>query len=337
LIGTNIGRQGSSQSAPPQTNDTSGQQSPVVGSAGGMPISPAPSTGGGGIAPSGPRPDGDSFSSRFNPAYGEPATSRGTPIGTLQDAQRHDEMASRYYLLGSVPRISAPQAAAAKAEGERHSNIAKEIRSQLGTYNAPATNPEIQGQLHRFEGASKAVGDQIGEYVKAMPSARQMVNQLDVIDDAVKSAKGNLTTGPGAESVLKMKQVLANVGFDVKGLPQTEVIQKMNAYLASEAAKQMTNRPSQMEFRAFMQNNPGIMNSVQGTQVLTDILRQTAKQTLGLGKLGQNQRNWENWGDVEDRYFQQHPIRLPFSGNPAGGLTGDMPLPKGVRSIQVVQ
>src|SRR5260370_24173899 len=226
--------------------------------------------------------------------------------------------------------ISPQQAAAAKAMGEQLAAKAKQIREGLVEYGNPKNNPEIQGQLHRFEGAGKAVGDEIGEYRKAMRPMRQMVNQLDIIDDAVKSAGNNLSTGPGADAVLKMKQFLANVGFDAKGLPQSEVIVKMNAYLASEAAKQMTNRPSQMEFKAFMANNPGIMNSVAGTRVLTDILRQTAKQTIDLGRLAGDESNWSRWGSVEDTYFSdpKHAIRLPFSGNPAGRLTGDMPLPK---------
>jgi hypothetical protein len=358
LIGTNLPTPGGSTAdygAPKRVNSTGYEQdedqsnvaqrlpnadSGPPGAVGGMPISPPPSTGGGAfreplrLTVSKPVPT--SFDQRFNAA-----TAPSTPLGNVRDAENLEAKAREAYAVSARPGMKPNQAEAARKIGDQLSAQAKQIRETIQQYGAPQYNPAVQGQLHRFEGASKAVGDQIGEYVKAMPAMRQMVNQLNVIDDAVKSAKGSLTTGPGAESVLKMKQFLANVGFDVKGLPQTEVIQKMNAYLASEAAKQMTNRPSQMEFRAFMANNPGIMNSVQGTQILTDILRQTANQTLGLGKLGMNQRNWENWGDIEDRYFQQHPIRMPFSGNPASGQTqGQTPpgryqwTPQGLQRVQ---
>src|SRR5262249_16688665 len=215
--------------------------------------------------------------------------------------------------------------AAAKALGEQLAAKAKQIREQIGEYNSPKYSAETQGQLHRFEGADKAVGEQIGSYVKVMPDARRMINNLDVIEDAVRHAGNNLTVGPGHDAIVKMKQFLSNYTKQpVKGLSEAAVIQKMNIYLASENAHQLTPRPAWAEVQNFMRANPGLLNSLQGTVILADVLRQGAQQTVDLGRLGMDRRNWEQWGNVESNYFAdpKHAIRLPFSGNPAGAAGG---------------
>jgi hypothetical protein len=341
-------------------DDNNTNQGTPVGATGGSPISPAPTSASGAIAgtPSGrrvgvansphaagpqnltpPAQPGQaqpSFNDRFDAAYGrggQGGAPVSTPIGSASDADELDRRAQRAYELSAAPRIQPAQAEAARKIGDQLTAQARQIREQLGQYGAPQHNPEIQGELHRFEGASKAVGDQIGEYVKQMPAARQTINELSVIGDALKSAKGNLTTGPGAEFVLRAKQFLNNAGVPVKGLTEAETMEKMNRQLSATVSWELTQRPTQAEFLAFQRNLPGIMNSPQGTVVLLDVMRQISEQKIALGRLAMNQNNWPRWGEVEDQFFHEHPIALPFSGAPA---TGNAPLPKGVRSIEVV-
>jgi hypothetical protein len=78
----------------------------------------------------------------------------------------------------------------------------------------------------------------------------------------------------------------------------------------------MTARPSQLEFRTFMANNPGLANSIKGTKVLIDVLRQMKQQDIDLGRLAMNRKNWDNWTDVEDRFYRDHPLNSPFTGKP---------------------
>ena len=140
------------------------------------------------------------------------------------------------------------------------------------------------------------------------------------MDDAITRAGPNLTTGPGAEYMLKLKQAAQNwLGVDLKGLPEAEVVTKLNAQLAAQAAKAMTARPSQLEFKAFMANNPGLQNSVAGTKYLIDVLRQATTQDIQLGQLASRVQDPRAWPAVEDRFYQQNPIKSPFSGQPLSG------------------
>jgi len=205
------------------------------------------------------------------------------------------------------PVIEAGKAAAERTGPEREAA------------RAGQTVPQYQGTLKTTEGVGQAIGKRIGEVVEAGGmSARHTINTLDVMNDAVNRAGNNLSTGPGHEFVLKAKQFLQNAfpEANIKGLQESEVVVKLNAYLASEAAKSMTARPSQLEFRTFMANNPGLANSVKGTKVLIDVLRQMKQQDIDLGRLAMNRNNWDNWTDVEDRFYKAHPLNSPFTGKP---------------------
>jgi hypothetical protein len=81
----------------------------------------------------------------------------------------------------------------------------------------------------------------------------------------------------------------------------------------------MTARPSQLEFRAFMQNNPGLMTSVKGSLYLISVLRQSTEQDIALSRKAMNTKNLSNWTDIEDRHYAQNPIKSPFTGKPLSG------------------
>jgi hypothetical protein len=92
-----------------------------------------------------------------------------------------------------------------------------------------------------------------------------------------------------------------------KTLSVTLTVSKLNAQLAAAAAKAMTARPSQLEFRAFMQNNPGLMTSVQGSRYLISVLRQASEQDIGLSRKAMDKRSWDRWSEVEDKFYKRQP------------------------------
>lgn len=174
-----------------------------------------------------------------------------------------------------------------------------------------------------YGGASEAVGKQIGDVIEAGgKNARDRINALNTIDDALTQGGSGVVTGPFAEHVLRTKQALDAMGIDTswvkQGLPMSEVISKMNAQLASASAKAMTGRPTQFEFSAWMKNNPGLLTSKEGTHALIDVLRQSAQQDIGLGQQAMNKGNWDKWGDIVDKYYKDHPLRSPFTKQPLG-------------------
>jgi hypothetical protein len=179
--------------------------------------------------------------------------------------------------------------------------------------------PEYQSVVKGQEAVGGAVGKRVGEVVEAggLP-ARHTINTLDIMEDALNRAGRNITTGPGAAEFLRLKQAAQAwlPGDWSKGLTEAETIKKLNATLASQAAKAMTARPSQLEFKAFMANNPGLETSVQGTKTLISIMRQAAQQDIALGKLAMNPANLKNWSQVEDNFYRANPIQSPFAVTP---------------------
>lgn len=198
--------------------------------------------------------------------------------------------------------------------------------TQPTAQNMPAAIAAAKGAQEAstklYGGASEALGKEIGGVIEAGgKEARVRINTINTIDDALSANEGKgIMTGPLADKILRTKEILDGMGIDTSwvktGLPETEMISKMNAQLASASARAMTGRPTQFEFSAWMKNNPGLLTSKQGTHALLDILRQSSQQDVELGKLAQNKANWEHWGETVDKYYQEHPLISPFTNKP---------------------
>lgn len=234
------------------------------------------------------------------------------------------------------PDFATPPAAA-KDQGQ--------VPEAVGPAKAPAL-PDTIAQAKAMQeeaeklhgGAAGALSEQIGDYIKGGPQARTRIQTLDTIDDALKSGNSNIVTGPMADRVLRGKELLDGLGIDTSwvkaGLPMTEMISKMNAQLASASARQMTGRPTQFEFAAWMKNNPGLLTSKEGTHALIDVLRQMSQQDVNLSQLASDKKNWDNWGNVVQQYYAdpKHGLKSPFTGNPmaadnARSASGGIPPP----------
>lgn len=182
-----------------------------------------------------------------------------------------------------------------------------------------ATLGEKKGAESLAGTASEGIGKQITEVIEAGGKvARDKLNALDAMETAVRNSGPGMITGPKAELALKTKEFLNGIGLNAnwvtKDLPESEIISKMNAQLASASAKAMTGRPTQFEFNSWMRNNPGLLTSKEGTLALADILRQQTNQDITLGQKALNKENWNKWGDVVSQHYQDTPLRNPLTG-----------------------
>lgn len=189
----------------------------------------------------------------------------------------------------------------------------------------PVETPEYKGNIagaEKLQGAaSEAIGKVIAEHIEAGGKAsRDKLNALDTMESALRNGGKGVFTGPHSESVLKVKQTLDALGAQSdwvkQGLPESEIVGKMNAQLSSASAKAMTGRPTQAEFLIWQRNNPGLMTSKEGSLALMDVIRQQTKQDIELGKLAQNKKNWENWPETVDKFYETHGLTNPLTGKP---------------------
>lgn len=200
-----------------------------------------------------------------------------------------------------------------------------------GIGGQPVQTPERAGDIKSKEELYGGVGGALSKVVGGViergdQAARDKMNALDTMESALRAGGNNVFTGPLADHALKAKQLLDSLGVPntsdlVKGLPQTEIVAKMNAQLSSAAAKAMTGRPTQAEFQIWMKNNPGLLTSKQGTLALIDVIRQQTKQDMELSGLAQKayaDKKLEQWPQIASDYYSdpKHGLTNPLTGHP---------------------
>jgi hypothetical protein len=263
-----------------------------------------------------------------------------------------EKTAARWYSLGDQKSNIAnglavtgnkAQAEQVKSQADHAYGMAQKIRDAIKERAAFTNEQKIARDpaIPEFE-RGKALGTEMGkaqagvlkEYVDAGRSAQKRIQSLDTIGDALKRGGGNITTGPFAEHTLHAKQALSSLfNIDFAGTPEAEVAQKTGFSLATQAVKEISQRPSQMEFRLAMQNNPGLLLTPKGSFMMIDVLKQTARQDIELAKLAQRRENWDNWQDISDKYYKEHPLKSPFDRSKNIGMDdlkaigGDVPSP----------
>ena len=102
---------------------------------------------------------------------------------------------------------------------------------------AGLTPLDYQERMKGQEAVGTAIGGRVAEAITAGGKpARDTLNDLNSIQDAVRQGGDNIKYGPGAEYWNKAKQVLNNI-YPQQGLAEADTIEKMNARLAAAAAK----------------------------------------------------------------------------------------------------
>lgn len=179
-----------------------------------------------------------------------------------------------------------------------------------------AVDPSVAqaaGSVELEKKVADAQGKAIGTAIEAGPSAQKKIQSLAIMKDALTRGDGNISTGPFAEMILHGKQAIGNLfGIDVSGTTEAEVTQKIGFQLATQAVKEITGRPTQFEFGKALENNPGLLLSPKGSHFMIDVLGQSARHDIELSKLAQDRKNWANWPEVQDKFYQAHPIMSPF-------------------------
>ena len=253
---------------------------------------------------------------------------RPTPVGTQEEARRlferaKNQEAAAAYLAKRNPKGAEVFLAQAKADREH----GEKILGSLGEYNKPTGTQQdlpYSGAIAAAAAAKKsaetvaaAKAENVATRIKGIKPARDAIQVVDEMGDALARGANNISTGPGARQWLEVKKAVNNVfPGTFAHVSEAETIDKLNAQLAAAAAKALTQRPSQLEFRAFMQQNPGLLTSRETSKNLLDLMRQGKQQELDLGQIAARLKPGESYEDAEDKYFRTHPIISPFTHKP---------------------
>src|SRR5258708_6036735 len=319
IIGNNLGGV-SGQSSPPATNDAAsggspinsaaapqGNESPAVGSGGGSPISPAPTTAAGGGA----------FNDRFGAATGgapQPsgpqvaqAATRPTPVGTEAQAQQAETRAKNMralqaYYAGRNPKAAEAIGARAAEEEKR----AHEIRDSIGKYNEPT--PE---QKNVETGAEERKG-QIAADTKYYDSlhrglagsgmiAAQQKQNVDLLRQV--AASPSFTPGAGSELAQGYQRLAAQFGINPTGAAPREIFNQVAARILADqfsGMKSMAAETGESGGRLFKsmldieeKANITPQDTLEGVKAKLDIIQPTGDPMM-------------RWADKADDYKNKH-------------------------------
>lgn len=253
-----------------------------------------------------------------------------TPVGNEADAKFYEDRGARRRAFAASYGASPAASKAAEKAADDDFARAKDIRDTLAKYaeptkeqkNAPRgmSPQESAAYAEALKGQAGATAKNVAARIEGIRPAQDTVQILDEMKGAFEHGGVNISTGPGAKNWLKVKQAVNNwTDSDFfKGVPESEQIDKLNSYLAAAVAKAMTPRPTQFEFKAFQEQNPGLSTSRLGSSQLIDILRQTKQQELMLGRMADKFKfgGGKSWSEVEAEFFDKHPIISPLTHKP---------------------
>lgn len=158
-------------------------------------------------------------------------------------------------------------------------------------------------QNYHTESASRTTqAQQLGE-VATQPirtvaasadAARSTLSILEALEQVFNTPayrEGRVMTGALAERWLEftrtvngtMRVATGHEPFDTHVISASEALQKLNTFLGSSAARELTNRPTQFDFQAFLAANPGLSASPEGARIMAGILRLYAQRNLAMG------------------------------------------------------
>lgn len=217
-----------------------------------------------------------------------------------------------------------------KGGGMEAWNPTKEWRTQWETEKQTRTKA-TEGLLEiQMEPIKEAAGD--GKTARAAKKVMDAMNALEKVP-----ATKDIHSGPLAPRIQELSKALSDLtGLDVgavipqlmakEAITSSEMLQKLGVALATWAAKDLTNRPTQFDFATYIQNNPGILNSPGARRELVNMLDKQADMKIELSKQARRMHagNVHNWVDTEDKIYNDPKYR--YEPN-LKAIYGDKPIP----------
>lgn len=253
-----------------------------------------------------------------------------TPRAYLDDLNRKATRARQIAAELSIKNPKAADAALKQADDYNArfksavESISKANELTPEQKNARASNVQSPAALKRQEKIDEALDAGPLEDIKAAQAAggrnaNKRIELLDTVGDALKAGEGKITTGPFAETALKIKQAASSAfGIDIPGQTAAEIATKTGLELAIQTAKQIGTRITQMEIQLALQNNPGVLLGPKGSLFMVDLGKQMARQDIALARLASKVKDPRDWPGMVEEFYEKNPLKSPFTGKPLG-------------------
>lgn len=188
--------------------------------------------------------------------------------------------------------------------------------SDLATYGA-----NLQSQNDIAQALARGQATRVNAAIEKSVTAPAALSTLSTIRTATEAANRDLWRGESLGNwVQKVSQYLSNFGLgsveQLRKLPYSELLTKLNATLASQATQELSARGTNFELDTFMRNFPSLTQSYEGAVMLLDFLQQEQRRAVQIGRLADNLQpnQMGNWTKIVQDFYNKNPIYLNMPG-----------------------
>lgn len=188
--------------------------------------------------------------------------------------------------------------------------------NELATWGIQAN--VVRDMINKMGGAH---ADRVALASRAGTRASERINMLQSIAALTDASASTRWTGEALSRwQTQVAQFLTN--FDPRSQGQRpeilsqlgyrELLQKLNAFLASEATQDISARGTNFEFATLLANNPNLMSSYEGTQMLVNYMMQEQQRVAELSEMATQLHpdQFPNWTNIVREHYRQNPIYI---------------------------
>lgn len=163
----------------------------------------------------------------------------------------------------------------------------------------------------------------LGDIANTLPENQKVLRDVQTLK-SIESlpSTADISSGPYAESILNWKKAVNEFlpgAFDTEKINSAEGVNKIAPVIASGLARQLTNRPTQYDFKTFLENaTPNLSQTPAGRHLIEDMYEAQTNEQIYRGQLAAD--TLAKGGSVVDfnnkmnEWYDQHPIKLEWNG-----------------------
>jgi len=195
-------------------------------------------------------------------------------------------------------------------EGRLSGRKVTEPETGMETLARDKAQLDTETEVTKTLGAAKA--KDVASTIERGMTAGPVLKTIDTMD-AISKASKNIPRGPTSPFMTAVRQFADNFNIPIpKDTPEGEVLQKLNAGLASQATRAISNRGTNFELETFIKNNPGLLQTKEGMEMLLDIMRQEYKSYQDIARIANRTKgkDVDIFYDKVDEYYDKNPAKF---------------------------
>jgi hypothetical protein len=194
-------------------------------------------------------------------------------------------------------------------------NTKGQMKPLQGNYAAPEKDPREQ-EAAKLE--MKRAGDRYEQITTADRSSDDQLAKLDKFEQAVRNLPST-AFGPGADAITTAKALAAQAGFDVKGLTDAQIVQRMATQMQLDKGKMLPGAISNYEDQLMSRANgfgldkqkDANLDAIASQRAILQHQKAAAQEAYKYAKSNQYGVLDDKWEPYISDWNAKHGVQLP--------------------------